>query len=55
MAGVGEVAALQVQTSGAGAWVSAVTKWGGMWELNMPGPGPYNLQMTLVDGQTVRF
>ena len=54
VAGIGEVSAVQIQTDGSADWQSAVTRWGGMWEVdNLPGPGQYNLQVTLVDGQMV--
>lgn len=55
VAGIGEVSAVQIQTDGTTDWQNAVTRWGGMWEVdNLPGPGQYNLQVTLVDGQMVR-
>ena len=55
VAGIGQVAAVSVKSPGQGEWVSAVNKFGAMWEVNnMPGAGPYNLKVITANGETVR-
>ena len=55
VAGVGEVAGVQVESNGMDNWKVAVNRWGAVWELyNIPGPGPYNLNVVLADGQGMR-
>lgn len=47
------IVAIQVGTTGMGNWAVAENKRGSQWEINLPGPGPYSLNLILGDGRWV--
>ena len=54
MKGIGNVAAVSVQGAGETTWIPAVNAWGAQWQVNnMPGNGPYNLNIVLADNTRV--